>query len=1052
MNWKSITTLLLFLPASVFGQAAGGVAGISGSVHDSSGAAVPNAKVVISSAGQGQVRSITSNGAGLFTAPSLIAGSGYQLTVTATGFSQYDVKDIDLQVGQKLDLNIKLQVGTATTQVEVTATSPLVDDTKNDVSTVVDNQQIQELPVNGRRVDSFVLLTPGVTNDATFGLLSFRGVAGNNSFLVDGNDNTEQFYDENAGRTRIQSQISQDAVQEFQVVSDDYSAEYGRAMGGVVNTVTKSGTNQVHGTGFYYYRSRGFDARDPFSVVNNVGLNPAEKRVEGGATVGGPIKKDKLFFLINFDLTHRLFPMVDSYVSAGVINPATDTWATSGSGGCVAPATPAQCNAINALLPRFFGQIPRTDDNDLAFGRLDYHASDKNTFTAEFNFLRWWSPNGIQTGLSSTSGAAITGNGDDSVRVRNGKLGWTSVPTSTFVNTFRFGWDTDRQADAYDQAELGSGLGLLDVSVDGVQLGAATYLPRVEPAETRYEFSDDATLIKSNHTIKFGFGFYTTDDFNSYMSNRFGSYTYATPTTFAEDYSNAAGVVGAATGKNWTGFSQTFGNPIADYRINELAFYLLDQWKVSPKFTVNLGVRYDKSLSMNFPISNPAWPDTAFIHTPSGNFAPRVGMSYRIDDKTVLRGGFGMFYARLLGGLIDNLWTTNGIYQTPESLSSSQSAQLAAGPNFPNVLAAPPTGASVSASTIQFAAPNLKTPYSAQANLTLQRQISKDMVVSVSGIASRGIHLTGATDVNAPQPSGSYTYLIDNSSGTQTGTFTTPLYFGPRPNPNFGTVYENTNGVDSVYDALAATFTKRFSHGIQMLASYTWSHEIDDGQEQASNAIFFSSITTTYNGNNSFERGSGWLDQRNRFVYSFVWAPTVVHSDGAAKYLLNGWQLSAITTLQSGRPYSSPTVSVSSAPATCSATVTTSCITLPAGATGLLTTGELNGFAGNTRAPFLPVNSIFVPAAYRADARLSKVIPIKIGDRTTNLSLNFEAFNVSNSWSPTAMSSKEYTAVKGVLTQSVSGPFASYGIGTADGGFPDGTQARRLQVSARFTF
>src|SRR5580658_8827791 len=428
MNWKSITTLLLFLPVSAFAQAAGGVAGISGTVHDASGAAVPNAKVVISSASQGQVRSITSNGAGVFTAPSLIPGPGYQITVTASGFSQYDLKDIDLQVGQNLDLNVKLQVGAATTQVEVSATATLVDDTKVDVSTAIDNQQIQELPVNGRRVDSFVLLTPGVTNDATFGLLSFRGVAGNNSFLIDGNDNTEQFYDENAGRTRIQSQISQDAVQEFQVVSDNYSAEYGRAMGGVVNTVTKSGSNAFHGTGFYYYRSRGFDARDPFAVINGVGLNPAEKRVEGGATIGGPIKKDKLFFLLNFDLTHRLFPMVDSYVSAGVINPLTDTWVTSGSGGCVAPATAAQCNAINALLPRFFGQIPRTDDNDLAFGRLDYHASDKNTFTAEFNFLRWWSPNGIQTGLSSTSGASITGNGDDSVRVRNAKLGWTSVP------------------------------------------------------------------------------------------------------------------------------------------------------------------------------------------------------------------------------------------------------------------------------------------------------------------------------------------------------------------------------------------------------------------------------------------------------------------------------------------------------------------------------------------------------------------------------------------------------------------------------------------------
>src|SRR3984885_9690176 len=252
MNWKSITTLLLFLPASVFAQAAGGVAGISGSVHDPSGSAVPGAKIVISSASQGQIRSITSNGAGVFTAASLIPGPGYQVTVTATGFTQYDVKDIDLLVGQNLDLNVKLQVGTATTQVEVVAAAPLIDDTKSDVSQVVGTREIMELPINGRRVDSFVLNTAGVTNDATFGLLTFRGVEGNNSFLLDGNDNTEQYYDENAGRTRIQSQVSADAVEEFQVVSANVSAEYGRAMGGVVNTVTKSGGNAIHGRGFFF--------------------------------------------------------------------------------------------------------------------------------------------------------------------------------------------------------------------------------------------------------------------------------------------------------------------------------------------------------------------------------------------------------------------------------------------------------------------------------------------------------------------------------------------------------------------------------------------------------------------------------------------------------------------------------------------------------------------------------------------------------------------------------------------------------------------------------
>ena len=214
MKIKLLACAVLFSLAagSAWAQSAAGVAGISGVVHDLSGAAVPGAKVVISSDSRGEVRSITTNSSGLFAAPALIPGPGYKVTITASGFAEWEVKDIDLRVGQDLTLTANLNVSQSTTSVEVTGAAPLVDSAKTDVSQVVGTREIMNLPINGRRVDSFVLNTPGVTNDATFGLLTFRGVAGNNSFLLDGNDNTEQFYDENAGRTRIQSQISADAV------------------------------------------------------------------------------------------------------------------------------------------------------------------------------------------------------------------------------------------------------------------------------------------------------------------------------------------------------------------------------------------------------------------------------------------------------------------------------------------------------------------------------------------------------------------------------------------------------------------------------------------------------------------------------------------------------------------------------------------------------------------------------------------------------------------------------------------------------------------------
>ncbi len=252
-----LVSLIALLSACAAAQSAGGLAVVSGVVRDASGSAVPNAKVAISNDTNGTTRSLTTNESGLFTGAGLSPASGYKVTVSAPGFSGYEAKDIDLQVGQSLDLNVRLTVAGNATTVDVTAAAPRVEDTKTSVSQVIDSQQITELPINGRRVDSFVLLTPGVTNDGTFGLLSFRGVAGHNAFLIDGNDTTEQFYNENAGRTRIASQISQDAVDQFEVVSTNMSAAYGRAMGGVVNTVTKSGTNRFGGTAYWFFPQPG---------------------------------------------------------------------------------------------------------------------------------------------------------------------------------------------------------------------------------------------------------------------------------------------------------------------------------------------------------------------------------------------------------------------------------------------------------------------------------------------------------------------------------------------------------------------------------------------------------------------------------------------------------------------------------------------------------------------------------------------------------------------------------------------------------------------------
>ena len=272
-----MASLSLLVGAPAFSQSAAGLAAISGVVRDPSGAVVPNAQVVIASDSKGPLRTVTTNGGGLFTAAALPPSPGYKVSVVATGYATYEAEGLDLQVGQNLNLNVSLMVGRNVTAVDVSATAATVQDTKTDVSQVIDTKQISDLPINGRRVDSFVLLTPGVTNDGTFGLLSFRGVAGGNSFLIDGNDTTEQFYNENAGRTRI-------AVA-------DLAGRRAGVPGGLRQLLRRirprhgrrgqyrhqERNQQLHGTAYWFFRNRTFNARDRYatSIRPKCAIRPA---------------------------------------------------------------------------------------------------------------------------------------------------------------------------------------------------------------------------------------------------------------------------------------------------------------------------------------------------------------------------------------------------------------------------------------------------------------------------------------------------------------------------------------------------------------------------------------------------------------------------------------------------------------------------------------------------------------------------------------------------------------------------------------------------------
>jgi hypothetical protein len=1027
------TICALVFVAGAYAQATAGLGSVSGTIRDASGAVIPGATVVVANDGKGIRRTMNSTEAGVFAAPALTPSSGYSLTVTKQGFSTYEIKDFEITVGQNVDFKVGMQVGSANTRLDVTAEAPLVEDTKSGVTATVGEDQIIELPINGRRVDSFVLLTPAVTNDGEFGLLSFRGIAAGNSFLTDGNDTTNSFYNENAGRTRIGSQLSQDAVQEFQVLSNGFSAEFGRAMGGVINTVTKSGQNDVHGTGYWFFRNRTLEAADRYSN----GVKAPEWRHTAGASLGGAITKDKLFYFVNFDYTDRNFPGLNRIVNNTITDPTGNFIPAS---NCVPGAglTQAMCTAaINFVQAQMNVVVPRTYNQELGFAKIDWRPTERNTFSFDLNAMRWVSPHGIQTQAVLTSGNMLGNNGNSTVQDKYGKASWTSVVTNNAVNELRFGWFKDRLSDP-GASDLQPSTGPLYITIASSTVGAAQAYPRTYPSENRYQIVENYSWTRGAHTAKFGMDFQTTQDWTNQLYNGSGGYSYSNMANFAKDFTangqRNCGTAAVPTGC-YTSFTQAFGNPIKSMRTTDMNFYAQDSWKLSKRFTFGYGVRYEKSWLPQPTMTNADWPATGRVPQRSKNFAPRVSLSYTLDDRTVIRAGYGLFYARIHGNLLDTLFLGNGQYQT--SISAGPSAVGA--PLFPNILA---SGANLPAGSIQlnYADKTLRAPYSQQGTLAIEHQFTRDVALTASYIWSRGIAMFSQRDMNLGNPVGPYTYTIQDAAGNNVGAYVTQVFdYNLRPDKRYGKILQIENGGQSWYNALALQLVKRFSHGLTGQMSYTWSHAIDDDNQQgASNNISSSYNNATFNGNYALDKGSSSLDQRHRFVVNWLWRPTFTKSTSTfARYFVNGWELSGITTLASSHPVS----------ATMNGAGTGAGAVFP-GVT--LAYSTLTGSGGWNRVPFWPVGTIDVDRIYNVDGRLSRSLPL--GERV-KASLIFEAFNAFNTIHNTGVQTAAYSvSLGGILKPVTTNGVSHVGDGNASQGFPDGTNARRAQVGLRFVF
>ncbi|MBI3694278.1 MAG: TonB-dependent receptor, partial [Acidobacteria bacterium] len=362
-TWIVLAALVL-VPVSLFGQASAGYGSISGAVTDATGAVMPNVEVTVRNVGTNVARMLTTNEAGRYEAVALQPGE-YEVSASKAGFANLVRRGITLAVGQKAVVDLGLSVSATVETVTVSGNTSAVETDKTEVSTTVNLKDMMNLPLNGRRWDAFVMTTPGASNDGGFGLITFRGVSGlYNNNMIDGMDNNQAFFSEAKGRTRLSYGISSEAVQEFQVGTSNFSAQYGRAAGGIVNAVTKSGANDMHGTFFYLIRDDSLNALN--STTKAQGLaKPQDRRQQFGPSVGGALKKDKLFYFLSYDQQKRNFPAII------VPNAATFLTATS---NCTAPG----CAALIDFYKGLQGPQDRQGNQWLGLSRIDWNATPRN--------------------------------------------------------------------------------------------------------------------------------------------------------------------------------------------------------------------------------------------------------------------------------------------------------------------------------------------------------------------------------------------------------------------------------------------------------------------------------------------------------------------------------------------------------------------------------------------------------------------------------------------------------------------------------------------------